>query len=347
MTAKHKQSAFAIVIAATFVGAAANCHAQCATCATPTVAYYQPTTAYYQPTTAYYQPTTAYYQPTTAYYQPTTAYYQPTTAYFQPAAYTAYSPVVTTASTGWYPGYWLDRFRARRAAPVVAAYPTYTAAYAPATYAASYAPATHTAAYAAAPACSSCSTSASYAPSCSTCTTCAMPATVQEVVMRPVCDPCSACSGCSSCAGGSTVTQAVYDSTAPCTNCAPSTTHSDAPIAAPPADTIYHQNSQQPTLDPNSAMPGERTFRQSDKLSPPPEPASDELDNHTPSSQDSSTHIEAPRLFNPNDRTAQRQIGPVHTAVYHKPVAKTSTTTRTATWQLPQHDADGWTSASK
>lgn len=64
--------------------------------------------------------------------------------------------------------------------------------------------------------------------------------------------------------------------------------------------------------------------------------------------KDSSTSLEAPKLFNPNDRTAQRSIAPVHTAVYNKPVASQSVSTAPVriTAEQAQRDAAGWTSAN-
>jgi hypothetical protein len=64
---------------------------------------------------------------------------------------------------------------------------------------------------------------------------------------------------------------------------------------------------------------------------------------------DNSTYLEAPKLFNPRDRTAQRNIAPVHTALYQQPASyqQISTTRTVVTAEQAQKDATGWTSASK
>jgi hypothetical protein len=62
-----------------------------------------------------------------------------------------------------------------------------------------------------------------------------------------------------------------------------------------------------------------------------------------------STFLEAPKLFNPRDRSAQRtSIAPVRTALYQQPVStrEISSTRTTVTAQQAQQDAVGWTSAS-
>jgi hypothetical protein len=64
------------------------------------------------------------------------------------------------------------------------------------------------------------------------------------------------------------------------------------------------------------------------------------------SDSDGSTFFQAPKLFDPNDRTAQRSVAPVTKAVYHKPVAYRTVSTRPITAEQAQQDAVGWTSAS-
>ncbi len=74
---------------------------------------------------------------------------------------------------------------------------------------------------------------------------------------------------------------------------------------------------RQPTIDPSQNVPVERTTpREADKPVPAespsiasPSPAAD--------SDGSATNLQAPQLFDPNDRTAQRHMAPVWTAVYH------------------------------
>ena len=72
---------------------------------------------------------------------------------------------------------------------------------------------------------------------------------------------------------------------------------------------------------------------------------------YVPPKKEGSTYFEAPQLFSPNDRTAQRGVlAPVRTAVYKQPVSyqKTSATShRTITAAHSAQDAIGWSSASK
>jgi hypothetical protein len=65
---------------------------------------------------------------------------------------------------------------------------------------------------------------------------------------------------------------------------------------------------------------------------------------------DNSTYLEAPKLFSPQDRTAQRgSIAPVHTALYTQPASyhQISTTQTVVTAEQAHKDAAGWTSVSK
>jgi hypothetical protein len=57
--------------------------------------------------------------------------------------------------------------------------------------------------------------------------------------------------------------------------------------------------------------------------------------------------FEAPKLHDPNDRTAQRSIAPVKTALYREPVRYHNVSTRRVTAEQARQDAIGWTSASK
>lgn len=299
------------LVAVAVVGlATADAKAQCATCATPTVAYYQPA---------------------------------------QPVAYQTYY------RSGWYPGYWLDRAnyavwgrpRVVAAYPTYAAYrPAYTVGYAPATYAAYGSGCSTCASYA--PACSSCSScSSSPCSSCDTCTTCARPVTLtSQVVLRPVCgsacsscgpacSSCSSCDSCSSCGTAATVMPVAYSApaAAPCTNCG-----IPNQVAAPagPAPNSYIQQPQ-PSLAPGDNPPSERTFLKepaNGSIEPTPSAEGSEESN-----ENSATYMEAPQLFNPSDRTAQRVAAPVWNAVYHK------TASGDGQQQLAA-DAAGWTSVS-
>jgi hypothetical protein len=287
---------------------------------------------------------------------------QAATAYYQPAAYTAYSPVAYTSyygnyGGGWYPGYWLNRVRTRLfGAPstYVASYPTaYQASYVP-SYTAAYRPAysvgystSYAAPVAASSGCSSCSSySAGYAPCssctssyspCSTCTTCATPAVSQAVYQQPA-------AGCASCGTQSTVV-------APAAT-APAPQHTQGPTPAP--QSTYGVQNGAPSISPGADVPTERpqdtqrpaTNGAEQDIQPVPGSDADEADPYKVDS-DSSTYFQAPKLFDPNDRTAQRSIAPVIAAVYEKPVSYRNVSTRPITLEQAERDAAGWVSASQ
>lgn len=276
---------------------------------------------------------------------PVAAYRPVYTTAYAPVAYTTYRPY-----TGWYPGYWMDRLRTRLwGAPVA-----YTAAYYPATYsvgyasyAASYAPSTcsscvsgcTTCGYASysVPACSSCSTcTACYAPACTTCTTCCAPA----------------CADCA--APAATVTQAVYQQPAAgCANCGTSSAGavqtygpSATSSGAAPSPDLAPSSGQPPALGPTENPPLERSYQETQKPdtsseSAPlqPMPADEEAGD--------SANLQAPQLFDPSDRTAERHQAPVWTAVYHKPVDATTGKVYSVSRRQALADAEGWTSASE
>jgi hypothetical protein len=64
--------------------------------------------------------------------------------------------------------------------------------------------------------------------------------------------------------------------------------------------------------------------------------------------KDNSTYLEAPKLFSPQDRTAQRSIAPVHNALYKEPASfrQVSTARTVVTAEQAHKDAIGWSSAS-
>jgi hypothetical protein len=64
---------------------------------------------------------------------------------------------------------------------------------------------------------------------------------------------------------------------------------------------------------------------------------------------DNSTYNEAPKLFSPQDRTAQRNIAPVHNALYKQPASyrEVSTARIVVTAEQAHKDAIGWSSVSK
>ena len=307
MIARHRLHVLTLLAALAATGFAAEGSAYCSSCGVPAATY----SAGYAAPVAYQ----AAYAPV--------AY---TTAY-APATYTtAYAPAYTTYSSGWYPGYWLGRVnRAVWGYPTTTYYaPTYTAAYAnTAYYAPSYASTCSTCTASYAPACSTCT--ASYAPACSTCSAC-------SVSYAPDCSTCSTCdacaatgSTCASCAAG-TVTQATYTET----------------VAAPATTTYGTQSTTSaeltPALSPNANVPTERTPQEVEKPLQP-EPKADATD-------ESATNLQAPKLFDPSDRTAELHKAPVWTAVLHK-LSGTEPTAQPVSWQQAERDAAGWTSASE
>jgi hypothetical protein len=62
---------------------------------------------------------------------------------------------------------------------------------------------------------------------------------------------------------------------------------------------------------------------------------------------ENATMFEAPKLHNPNDRTAQRSIAPVKNALYKQPVGYRKVSTQRVTAEQARQDAIGWTSVSK
>jgi hypothetical protein len=283
-----------------------------------------------------------------------------TTAYYQPAAYTAYSPVAyQTYRTGWYPGYFLDRIRTRlwgSPSTYVAAYPSpYVASY-PSAYAASY-PSTYVASYPSSYVASYPSYSAGYASSYSPCC-----GTTQQVTMRPTCCTSYAPACESATYGGPGVSQASYQSGG-CASCGMGTSNGSTVVV--PSETVITPGTRQggssnenrePELAPGEQVAPERTYQR-----PPnggtrqeiqPEPGYDANEGEIEKVLDgngaeSSTYFEPPKLFDLNDRTARRTVGPVRTAVYHQPVTHLPVSApRKITAERAKQDAKGWTSAS-
>jgi hypothetical protein len=279
-----------------------------------------------------------------------------TTAYYQPVAYTTYSPVVyQTYWRGWYPGYFADRIRARLwGAPstYLAAYPTaYVASYPSTYYYTSYPTytASYVTSYAPASPCATCSTcTACYSP----CTTCA---TTQQVTLRPVCttccDPCTSCDPCSGCSsyGTYSVSQTSYEQPVGC-GCG----SSGAGVLTPGTQPGTPPNGGQPPQLPETF---ESTPRSSEKPPTGTEPIEAEPADHNggaaPETQEgtggSGAYFEAPQLFNPSERRAQRIIAPVRTALYTQPVGqqRISAKPMKVTAQQAEQDAVGWRSASR
>jgi hypothetical protein len=305
---------------------------------------------------------------TTAYYPSTyNTYYAGSYAASYPAAYqTSY------AGTGWYPGYYWDRIRTRlwgSPTTYVAAYPgtAYYASYAP-SYGVSYAP-TYAAASYSAPACASCSTCQSCTAGHAPCSTCG----VQQVTLRPVCttacsSPCDACasdcSGCSTCAG-QVVTQTSYERPACATCNGSSTVHVEqgssttpSPDVATPPPTFGTQETtgagEKPALPADSSVPGEQLQNKPPTNGAESQPGPGDDTETTPAkelykveSTDSATMWEAPKLHDPNDRTAQRSIAPVKNALYKQPAGYRTVSMQRVSAEQARKDAIGWTSASK
>jgi hypothetical protein len=310
------------------------------------------TTAYYAPSayTSYYAPYTSYYSGAyTSYYTPYTSYYSPYSSYYAPTYSTYYAG-------GWYPGYWMNRIRTRlwgSPTTYVAAYPaTYAAAYAPSCsscqsgYVTSYAPACPTCSSCSACAspcsacstcapCSSCSTcTASYAP----CTTCASPCGCES------CSACESCSGCSACSAPA-VTQASYQpqSSGGCASCGTQASNTQQNVVTPPPQ----QMEPRPTYDASQQNSPQSTITNRPVDTPQaPQQTHPEYDVKK---NDSSTYLEAPKLFNPRDRTAQRSIAPVRTALYQQPASyhEISASRTTISAEQAERDAAGWESVSK
>jgi hypothetical protein len=121
-------------------------------------------------------------------------------------------------------------------------------------------------------------------------------------------------------------------------------------VVAPPAMSTYGTQStpssatQEPTpaLPPDANVPPERTLQKADK----PAPADPlELEPKAEPADDSASQMQAPKLFDPSDRTASRHPAPVWTAVYHK-VSGAEAVAQPISYQQAEQDAEGWTSAS-
>ncbi|TWU28163.1 hypothetical protein Pla144_14500 [Bythopirellula polymerisocia] len=99
-----------------------------------------------------------------------------------------------------------------------------------------------------------------------------------------------------------------------------------------------------PSLTPQEAAPLRSDYPpESDDVTPSSDPG--------PAGSESSTYFEAPKLFNPQDRTAQHETAKpinrspsvdVWTAVYSKRVATDNISTTTAPRSQAEIDAAGW-----
>jgi hypothetical protein len=123
-----------------------------------------------------------------------------------------------------------------------------------------------------------------------------------------------------------------------------------APAATEPAPSLGPAAPQSST----SNRPAETATPPNPDVQPAPGGDTEGVDPYHPDKEnkgDSATYFEAPKLFNPKDRTAKHTgVATVRTAVYEQPVTyrKTSATTRgPVTAAQAQQDAIGWSSASK
>ena len=312
------------VLMATAVMLHNNAHAQCSTCATPTVAY------------------------------------QPVAV--QPA--TVYQPAVTYQYNGWYPGKLLDRMRLRRygvATAAAPAYSTYTASYAPYTagytpYVTAYAPLTRTTV--AHPIVQT----SYYQPmvAASPCSSCVQ-TVARPVVLSPVvtagCSTCavSPCGGCSACSTiPAEVSPATYTQPA-CSNCAsgqatPSYTTPSLEPTYPSSGPSVGPPTPQPQLAPTEPVPSQSNYPKTPENGQEHDPLNhiDPLPREDVDSGETSTYFEAPRLFAPQDRTAKRSNskGPtvdVWNAVYHNSTnSAVNQTSHKRSRTQAEIDADGW-----
>lgn len=105
--------------------------------------------------------------------------------------------------------------------------------------------------------------------------------------------------------------------------------------------------SAQPNM---TSPPTDSTFRanrptEPTQVTPPPTPGAN---SPYDVKKDNSTYLQPPALFSPNDRTAQRVMAPVHTALYEQPVSyrPISTAPTKITAEQARQDAEGWSSSA-
>lgn len=299
-----------------------------------------------------------------------------------PTAAVAYQPVVAQPTvayqpyTGWYPGKFFDRMRLSRYGVATTALPTYTAGYAP--YTTAYAP--YTANYQQAYV-------TSYAPLATTvvarpvvqtsyyaaspCSSCAQ-TVARPVMLSPVAsaccstcqvDPCGCSSGsaCSSCGAG--VSQAAFAEPA-CSSCAgsaatPSYSTPSLVPSYPSGGATVGPATPQPQLSPSEPVPNQSNYSPPAAIEGQGAQDSGEQGNVDPipaadaDSSDTSTSFEAPKLFDPRDRTAQhpgsnQPTVDVRNAVYRGSTSETlSATSYGPTTIQAEIDAEGWYSVPR
>jgi hypothetical protein len=125
-----------------------------------------------------------------------------------------------------------------------------------------------------------------------------------------------------------------------------------------PQQTTTDSTNTQPSLGPpegqGQGQTQPETFRKpvegTDQNAQPATPGPGEETNGsgTTTEAENATYFEAPKLFNPKDRTASRSIAPVRTALYEQPATMrpASAGRVVITKEQAERDAEGWTSLS-
>ena len=116
-----------------------------------------------------------------------------------------------------------------------------------------------------------------------------------------------------------------------------------------PNTTGSQSNGSGPEFSPGEQVPP-RTYQkpatENGEMQPVPAPDERHAAGRVDTERLECNYFEAPKLFNPNDRTASRVAAPVHNAIYEKPASYHQVSTGPITAAQAQQDAAGWTSAS-
>jgi hypothetical protein len=330
-----------VVITVTCLALASSAHAQCSTCAQPTVAFSPVQQTAFMPV-----------QQTAFMPVQQTAFMPVQQTAFMPVQQTAFMPVqqtVVVPRDRWYPGRGIQRFfgwgdPVTTTRVVTTAYqPTF-----PPSFSAAPAPTTWTVGFAS-PACNSCGSNP-----------CACSTSFRAVTLSPVssccsspCDSCVSCGGggCSSCGGGGVVSAGYdYAPSSGCSSCAGGAVQSTYESSPSNAGGYGLQPTPAPGLDPGANVPEQRQTNRPEDQAPAAAP---DADNGLGGEE--ATWLQAPELYDPQARTTRRPTAPVWTAVYQKDTqsrgASAAVLQRTSTQSSPQPlhqklDASGWGSAS-
>jgi hypothetical protein len=119
-----------------------------------------------------------------------------------------------------------------------------------------------------------------------------------------------------------------------------STGGSEQPAVPPGTPETERREEQKPPTNGTGTQPGPGTDTNGANETPVG-------DIYKVEEKDTGAFFEAPKLHDPNDRTAWRSIAPVKTAVYKQPVAYRNVSTQRVTAEQARQDAVGWTSVSK